>query len=90
MSSRGYPGKYSTGLPINGLPNSAVSNLSPVFHAGTSWKNDQIVTSGGRVLGGTALSSTLAQARSQAYETVKTINFEGQYCREDIASFVLY
>ena len=90
MSSRGYPGKYSTGLPINGLPNSAVSNLSPVFHAGTSWKNDQIVTSGGRVLGVTALSSTLAQARSQAYKTVKAIHFEGQYFREDIASFVLY
>ena len=90
MSSRGYPGKYSTGLPINGLPNSAVSNLSPVFHAGTSWKNDQIVTAGGRVLGVTALSSTLVQARSQAYKTVKAINFEGQYFREDIASFVLY
>ena len=90
MSSRGYPGKYSTGLPINGLPNSAVSNLSPVFHAGTSWKNDQIVTSGGRVLGITALSSTLAQARSEAYKTVKAINFEGQYFREDIARFALY
>ena len=89
MSSRGYPGKYSTGLPITGLPDSPVSNLVPVFHAGTSWKDDQIVTSSGRVLGVTALSPTLAEARSQAYETVQTINFEGQYFRKDIASRVL-
>ncbi len=89
MSSRGYPGKYSTGLPITGLPDSLVSNLVPVFHAGTSWKDDQIVTSSGRVLGVTALSPTLAEARSQAYETVQTINFEGQYFRKDIASRVL-
>ena len=89
MSSRGYPGKYSTGLPITGLPDSPVSNLVPVFHAGTSWKDDQIVTSSGRVLGVTALRPTLAEARSQAYETVQTINFEGQYFRKDIASRVL-
>ena len=89
MSSRGYPGKYSTGLPITGLHDSPASNLVPVFHAGTSWKDDQIVTSSGRVLGVTALSSTLAEAQSQAYETVQTINFEGQYFRKDIASRVL-
>ena len=89
MSSRGYPGKYSTGLPITGLPDSAVSNSAPVFHAGTSWKDNQIVTSGGRVLGVTAFSATLAEARNQAYETVQTINFEGQYFRNDIAGRIL-
>ncbi len=89
MSSRGYPGKYSTGLPITGLPDSAVSNSAPVFHAGTSWKDNQIVTSGGRVLGVTAFSATLAEARNQAYETVQTINFEGQYFRKDIAGRIL-
>ena len=89
MSSQGYPGKYSTGLPITGLPDSEVSNSAPVFHAGTSWKGDQIVTSGGRVLGVTALSATLAEARSQAYETVRVIDYEGQYFRKDIASRVL-
>lgn len=89
MSSRGYPGKYSTGLPITGLPDSSVSNSAPVFHAGTSWKDNQIVTSGGRVLGVTAFSATLAEARNQAYETVQTINFEGQYFRKDIAGRIL-
>ena len=88
MSSRGYPGKYPTGLPITGLPDSAALNLAPVFHAGTSWKDDRIVTSGGRVLGVTALSATLPEARSQAYEIVQAINFEGQYFRKDIASRV--
>ena len=89
MSSRGYPGKYSTGLPITGLPDSSVSNSAPVFHAGTSWKDNQIVTSGGRVLGVTAFSATLAEARNQAYETVQNINFEGQYFRKDIAGRIL-
>lgn len=90
MSSEGYPGKYHTGVPIAGLPDSISSESVPVFHAGTAWKDDQIVTSGGRVLGVTAVSSNLAQARSKAYDTVQTINFDGQYYRNDIASRVLH
>jgi phosphoribosylamine--glycine ligase len=89
LSSGGYPGKYPIGLPIKGLPDLVLSDSHPVFHAGTAWRDDQIVTSGGRVLGVTAVSSNLAQARSQAYETIQSINFEGQYFRKDIASRVL-
>ena len=66
------------------------SDSVPVFHAGTAWKDEQIVTSGGRVLGVTAVSSNLAQARSKAYETVQTIHFDGHYYRNDIASRVLH
>ncbi len=89
MSSGGYPGKYSTGMPISGLPEPGISDSVTVFHAGTTSKDDQVVTSGGRVLGVTAVSSNLAQARSQAYEAVQAIHFDGCYFRTDIASRVL-
>jgi len=89
MSSGGYPGNYSTGVPILGMPDSASSDSVMVFHAGTAWKDDQIVTSGGRVLGVMAVSPSLKQARNRAYETVQVISFDGHYFRKDIANRVL-
>jgi phosphoribosylamine---glycine ligase len=90
MSSGGYPGKYPTGLPISGIPNSSAPGGSTVFHAGTAWKGDQLVTSGGRVLGVTAVSTNLAQAQRQAYEALAPIRFDGQYFRKDIANRALH
>ena len=89
MSSGGYPGAYSTGIPISGIPDIGSSDSTMVFHAGTAWKGEQIVTSGGRVLGVTAVRQTLAQAKSRAYESLQGIRFDGQYYRNDIASRVL-
>lgn len=89
MSSGGYPGTYSTGMPISGIPHAATLDSAPVFHAGTARKDAQIVTSGGRVLGVTAVSPNLREARSRAYETVQTIRFDGSYYRKDIANRVL-
>jgi len=90
MSSGGYPGKYSTGVPISGIPDMASSDSALVFHAGTAWNGEQIVTSGGRVLGVTAVSSNLAKAKSRAYESVQGIRFDGQYFRNDIANRILH
>ena len=56
-----------------------------VFHAGTRLEGDRVVTSGGRVLGVTALGRDLAEARSRAYEAAERIVFEGRYFRRDIA-----
>ena len=89
ISSRGYPGPYPVGMPISGISDLAASDSATVFHAGTAWNDSQIVTSGGRVLGVTAVRATLAQARCQAYETVQTLTFDGHYFRQDIASRVL-
>jgi len=89
MSSEGYPGTYPKGVPISGISNSSASDSATVFHAGTAWNDDQIVTAGGRVLGVTAVSPNLSQARSRAYETAQTIHFDGQYYRNDIANRVL-
>ena len=56
-----------------------------VFHAGTTQKNGDIVTNGGRVLGVTALGGSIADAKKSAYEAVSRVNFDGAYCRQDIA-----
>jgi phosphoribosylamine--glycine ligase len=84
MASGGYPEKYPTGLPITGLPDDANRDDLAVFHAGTKRTDGTIVTSGGRVLGVTALGETLSDARALAYETVEKIHFEGAHYRRDL------
>ena len=84
MASGGYPEKYDVGKPISGLDRAASDDVQ-IFHAGTRRENDEIVTSGGRVLAVTALGETIAVARRRAYEVVSQINFDGCHYRRDIA-----
>jgi len=86
LASGGYPGSYPKGLPIEGLDK---VERSLVFHAGTALQDGQLVTSGGRVLGVTALGDDLAAARAQAYADVERIRFEGRHYRTDIAGKAL-
>ncbi len=85
LASGGYPGKYETGLPIEGL-----DDLDPdvlVFHAGTARQDDgTLVTSGGRVLTVSALGPNLQAARDKAYRNVERIGFEGMHYRRDIGA----
>jgi phosphoribosylamine--glycine ligase len=83
-SSGGYPGSYKTGIPIAGLAAAAQVPGVQVFHAGTSLKNGQILTAGGRVLGVTAAADSLAEALARAYQAMEEITFEGMYYRRDI------
>ena len=85
MASGGYPGDYQKGKKITGLKEAQQLQDVIVFHAGTKEDNGDIVTSGGRVLGVTALGKTVADAKAKAYEAVDMIKFEGAYCRRDIA-----
>jgi len=85
MASGGYPGDYEKGKKITGLNQANQIHDVVVFHAGTAEKNGDIVTSGGRVLGVTALGQTVADAKTRAYEAVDKIKFDGAYCRRDIA-----
>ncbi len=85
LASGGYPDKVETGKWISGLNEAAQRDDVQVFHAGTRRVNDEIVTSGGRVLSVTALGSTLEAARTRAYETISLIHFDGCRCRTDIA-----
>ncbi len=89
MASDGYPGKYETGKPIRGLEDAAKLRDVKVFHAGTTRVGDNIVTSGGRVLGVTALGSSISAAKLQAYTAVKCIRWDGAWCRKDISDKAL-
>ncbi|UCE25457.1 MAG: phosphoribosylamine--glycine ligase [Candidatus Zixiibacteriota bacterium] len=83
MASRGYPGKYNTGIKISGLQN-IKDNSSFIFHAGTERKGDRLVTSGGRVLGVTGMDRDLKQALNRAYRHISRIKFDGAMYRRDI------
>jgi phosphoribosylamine---glycine ligase len=85
MASGGYPGPYAKGKVITGLDEAASMKDVAVFHAGTARNGDDIVTSGGRVLGVTALGDDVAAAKARAYEAVAKIHFEGAHFRRDIA-----
>lgn len=85
MASEGYPEKYTKGHPIRGLDEAAQLPDVKVFHAGTSRKEGKVVTSGGRVLGVTALGDSIPKAKLQAYTAVKKIRWDGAWCRKDIS-----
>jgi len=85
MASGGYPGKYQKGKAIRGLADAAAMGDVVVFHAGTARRDGEVVTSGGRVLGVTALGKDLQGAVDRAYAAVKTIGFEDVHYRKDIA-----
>ncbi len=84
MASGGYPGKYAKGHPITGLDQAARMRDVMVFHAGTSQKDGAVVTSGGRVLGVTALGETVEAAIKKAYQAVAKISWKGVQYRTDI------
>ena len=87
MTSGGYPGEYTIGLPISGLQD--VDHDVQIFHGGTKVVDDagrtRFLTDGGRVLTVAGLGPTLAEARNRAYENLKRIVFEGAQFRTDIA-----
>jgi len=84
MVSGGYPGSYEKGKVISGLDKTGKMDKIMVFHAGTAEKDGRVVTSGGRVLGITALGDTIKDAIDRAYEAIKEISFDGVYYRKDI------
>ncbi len=84
LASGGYPEQYERGRIISGLDAAGMLPNTKVFHAGTALKEGKVVTSGGRVLGVTALGSDLKAAQSAAYAAVERIHFDGAHYRRDI------
>ncbi len=82
LASGGYPGSYEKGIPIHGLDE--IPEDVMIFHAGTEYKKDELVTAGGRVLGITAMGKDVEEARSKAYAAVDRIQFQGKTYRKDI------
>lgn len=83
MAAGGYPASYAKGLKISGLPEGE-SQSSKVFHAGTTLNGNDVVTSGGRVLCVVGLGDTVEAASDTAYSTVKSIDWDDVYYRNDI------
>jgi phosphoribosylamine--glycine ligase len=84
MASGGYPGNYQTAKTIFGLEQVNQMDNVMVFHAGTCQRENQVLTSGGRVLGVTAVGDSLPAAKRRAYEAAEKIEFDGRYFRRDI------
>ena len=89
MASAGYPDAYDTGKAIQGLDEAEMLPGVKVFHSGTSKRNSDIVTAGGRVLTVVASGPDYRCAIDRAYEAVGTISFEGMHYRKDIAAKAL-
>ena len=88
MASGGYPKSYKKGVEITGLTLGQLDGVT-VYHAGTKIENDKLVTSGGRVLGVTALGDSLADALKKSYEAVENIQFDNAHYRKDIGKRAL-
>ena len=87
IASGGYPDEYKKGVPLHGVAEAErVSNVV-VFHAGTIFENE-LKTSGGRVLGISATGDTPRDALNSAYEAARLIQFEGMQYRSDIGAKV--
>ena len=83
LAAHNYPADPRTGDVITGLPHDSDDVM--VFHAGTKLVDDEITTSGGRVLCVTALGQGIEEARQKAYETIESIKFDGMQFRKDIS-----
>lgn len=88
MASGGYPKSYPKGIEITGLTAGQLDGVT-VYHAGTAIHDDKLVTSGGRVLGVTALGDTLEKALEKSYSAVEKILFENAHYRRDIGQKAL-
>ena len=86
LASQGYPGKYQTGFPLL-LP--APRKDVSVFVAGAKLEGGRLVTSGGRVVGVSALADTLGEAVDLAYRAAQDVAFDNKYCRKDIGARAL-
>lgn len=88
LASDGYPLAYEKGIPIQGFERFKDQEGYYCFHAGTKMDGDTVVTSGGRVLGITAKGADLKEARKNAYEATKWIEFSNKYMRNDIGKAI--
>lgn len=86
MAAEGYPGGYAKGMEITDIADAEALDGLKVFHAGTKLENGKVFSSGGRVLGVTALAKDLAAARDLAYQGVERINFPQSHYRKDIGA----
>ncbi len=83
LVSGGYPGDFEKGKKISGL-NSSFNENTQIFYAGIASKNDDVVTSGGRVAAVTSYGKTITEAVASSIQAIDKIEFEGMAFRRDI------
>ena len=83
LASGGYPGTYQKGKIICGVEKAEATGVK-IFHAGTKFQAQNLITEGGRVLGVTAVGANFTEAKAKAYAAVDCIQFERMYYRRDI------
>ena len=86
LAAKGYPGDYVKDIPISGLKEAEALGKVKVFQAGTTVKDGRLVSSGGRVLGVTAMAPDLASAQRLAYEAVAEVKMDPCHFRTDIGA----
>ncbi len=84
MAAEGYPGSYSKGMAVSGLDSVRRMRDVEAFHSGTALKDGRVVSSGGRVLGVTALGDDISRAVDRAYSAASKISWKGVHYRRDI------
>ena len=89
LTSRGYPGKPETGKTVTGYEAVEAFGGVKIFHAATRVSDHQLLTSGGRVMGVTAIAEDLPSAIQRAYLGVSKLQFEGMHYRKDIGAKAL-
>ncbi len=88
LASDGYPVSYEKGYPIRGMERFESEEGYYCFHAGTAFRDGEIVTNGGRVLGITAKGADLKEARVNAYKATEWVEFGNKYMRHDIGKAI--
>jgi phosphoribosylamine--glycine ligase len=86
LCSGGYPDAYEKGFAISGIEEAEKIPGVVVFHAGTAYTDGIVKTSGGRVLGVSAVGATLKEALKTAYKAIDLIQYQGKYFRQDIGA----
>jgi phosphoribosylamine--glycine ligase len=84
MASKGYPGLYQKGSPIDGLDAAAQVEGVEIFHAGTVADGGRVRAHGGRVLNVSACAKTVGEAQARAYRAIDRIRWPEGFCRRDI------
>ena len=89
LASEGYPGTPVKGEPIRGLAEAAAMEGVRIFHAGTAWRDGEVVTAGGRVIDACATGATLRESLVRAYAAAQVVDWPSKVYRRDVGRVAL-